>query len=565
MPPPSPPAAKHRRVALACAAAAALVVLISAFGPPLVAPAGADGNEAPGAPLAFRSITAGGGHTCAIDDDGEVRCWGANAFGELGYGDTDDVGDGLDEMGRNMRLVDVGPGLTATAIAAGDDHTCALLDDGSVKCWGNNGRGRLGIGDTFHRGDQVGEMGADLLPVDLGPDRTATAITAGGVHTCALLDDGSVKCWGNNASGQLGYGDTLHRGDAPGEMGANLLPVDLGPDRTATAIAAGIAHTCALLDDGSLKCWGDNLYGQLGYGDTFHRGDQVGEMGDGLAPVDLGPGRTATAITAGVFFTCALLDDATTKCWGRNTTGQLGAGDVEHRGDQTGEMGDALLPVDLGGDRSVAAITAGGNHACALLDDGSLRCWGGNSNGQLGYGDIDSRGDAGGEMGDALPAVDIPLLARAVTPPPTPTPDPTPDPTPTVAPDPTPVAEPAPVPLCRGREATIVGGPNRKRIVGTRGDDVIVTRNRGGVTIIGRGGNDIICGSPGRDTIRGGPGNDRIFGLGGNDRIFANAGRDVLHGGPGRDLLHGGPGRDTCNGGPGRDRARACETTRRVR
>ncbi len=111
----------------------------------------------------------------------------------------------------------------------------------------------------------------------------AAVITAGGFHSCAVLENGTVRCWGDNDAGQLGYGDTDDRGDNAGEMGDNLAPIDLGAGRTATAIAAGSSHSCAVLDNGAVKCWGDNDVGQLGYGDLDDRGDNAGEMGDNLA------------------------------------------------------------------------------------------------------------------------------------------------------------------------------------------------------------------------------------------------------------------------------------------
>jgi len=171
-------------------------------------------------------------------------------------------------------------------------------------------------------------------------------IATGTYHTCAILDDKSVKCWGDNGYGQLGLGDRIARGGAPGQMGENLTAVDLGTGRSATAIAAGQSHTCAILDDASVKCWGDNYYGKLGLGDTNRRGDESGEMGDNLPAVDLGTGRSATAIAVGSQHTCAILDDKSVKCWGSGS--QLGLGDYNARGDASGEMGDNLPAVDLG-------------------------------------------------------------------------------------------------------------------------------------------------------------------------------------------------------------------------
>ncbi len=193
-------------------------------------------------------------------------------------------------------------GLGADAIAAGTGHTCVLLDNGSVRCWGLNSFGQLGVGDTANRGDATNEMGDKLPAVALGTGRSAVALAAGADHTCALLDDGSVKCWGRNDDGELGLGDTADRGDGTNQMGDNLPAVSLGTGRTAVAITAGADHTCALLDNGSVKCWGNNDFGQLGDGDNQVRGDNPGEMGDSLPAVSLGAGRTAVAITAGASF-----------------------------------------------------------------------------------------------------------------------------------------------------------------------------------------------------------------------------------------------------------------------
>ena len=374
------------------------------------APSAADGNEAPGAPIAFRSITAGYRHTCALLGGGSVKCWGRNANGQLGLGDQPARGDEPNEMGADLVTVDLGTGRTATAISAGNDHTCALLDDATVKCWGYNGGGQLGLGNTAPRGDGPGEMGDNLPPVDLGTGRTANAISAGDGYTCALLDNATVKCWGANNNGQLGLGNTAPRGDGPGEMGDNLPPVDLGTGRTATAIAAGGFHTCALLDNATVKCWGYNSSGELGLEGTTTRGDSGGEMGNSLPAVSLGNGRTATAVVAGTFHTCALLDDATVKCWGYNASGRLGLGDTNNRGDSPNpghQMGNNLPAVDLGTGRTATAVTAGDTHTCALLDNATVKCWGFNNSGQLGLGSTISKGDNAGEMGDNLPAVDL--------------------------------------------------------------------------------------------------------------------------------------------------------------
>jgi len=349
-------------------------------------------------------------HTCVLLNNGSVKCWGWNHYGQLGKGtkgNTAHIGDDANEMGDNLTSIDLGTDRTATAIDTGYDHTCALLDNASVKCWGRNVYGALGKGNNDALGDDANEMGDNLTSIDLGTGRTATAISAGYRHTCALLDNASVKCWGYGAKGQLGLGNTDDIGDNSSEMGDNLTSIDLGTGRTATAISAGRDHTCALLDNASVKCWGWNLYGQLGQGNKDDIGDNSSEMGDNLPSIDLGTGRTATAIATGYQHTCALLDNANVKCWGRGKWGPIGHGNNATWGDGANEMGDNLPSTDLGTGRTATAIIAGQFHTCAILDNASVKCWGFNTYGQLGQGNKTQLGAAVNEMGDNLPAIDL--------------------------------------------------------------------------------------------------------------------------------------------------------------
>jgi alpha-tubulin suppressor-like RCC1 family protein len=383
---------------------------------------GADANEGrAGVRRGAESvISMQGDGTCALLANATVKCWGRNDWGQLGQGNTlgggtpgstpgstPALGDGPNEMGDNLPPIALGAGRTATAISAGGFHSCALLDNGTVKCWGLNFYGELGQGDVATRGDGPNEMGDNLAPIALGAGRRATAISAGYTHTCALLDNGTIKCWGQNDEGQLGQGSIANLGDAANEMGDNLPVVALGAGRTATAISAARNYTCAVLDNGAVKCWGVGLYGQLGQGDVTSRGDGRNEMGDNLAPIALGADRTATAISAGEFHVCALLDNGAVKCWGANTDGRLGLGDVDPRGDGPNEMGDNLPSVDLGTGRTASAISAGAGHSCAILDTNFMKCWGSGSQGQLGQGTLSTIGDAPSEMGDFLPTVNV--------------------------------------------------------------------------------------------------------------------------------------------------------------
>jgi alpha-tubulin suppressor-like RCC1 family protein len=343
---------------------------------------GADETPASVGPIdlagyAAKAISAGDFHTCALLDDGTVRCWGYGADGRLGYGNTNTIGATPDTTPASVGPVKLGAGRTAIAITAGGAHTCAVLDNGAVRCWGFGFDGQLGYGNMNRIGDN--ETPDTVAPVDLGVGRTAKAITAGNAHTCALLDDHTVRCWGLGSNGQLGYGNTSNVGDV--QTPGSVSPVDLGAGRNAVAISAGDFHTCAILDNGSVRCWGFNGDGELGYANTRTIGDD--ETPGSVGPVDLGAGRTAVAISAGGRHTCAILDDGTVRCWGQGSDGQLGYGNTDNVGDD--ETPGSVGPVDLGAGRTAVAISAGGRHTCALLDNGTVRCWGNGANGRLGY------------------------------------------------------------------------------------------------------------------------------------------------------------------------------------
>ena len=354
--------------------------------------AGAGGPVNLGVGRTARAIVAGDYHTCAIVDDGSVRCWGFGANGRLGYGNSANV---LSPSAAGP--VDLGPGRTATAITAGASHTCVILDTGAVRCWGNGVSGRLGYGNQRSIGDD--ETPGSVGTVDIGAGRTAVAISAGDFHTCVIRDDGSLLCWGFGSAGQLGYAGTGDVGDdePPGSEG----PVDLG-GHAVRAVSGGKGHTCAILDDGSARCWGFGGDGRLGYGSTS---DIIGAAN---APaLALGVGRTATAIAAGEAHTCAILDDGAVRCWGFGGSGRLGYGTTDSVGNDAGETPASAGPVAFGPGRTARALTVGFSHTCALLDDGTVRCWGFGGNGRLGYGDELSVGDSPARSVLALGAVPL--------------------------------------------------------------------------------------------------------------------------------------------------------------
>ena len=326
-------------------------------------------------------VFSGANHTCAVLDPGNVRCWGLGNLGQLGYGNTENIGD--DETPASAGDVDVGG--TVVQIAGGGHHTCALLDTGKVRCWGAGWAGQLGYGNTENIGDD--ETPASAGDVDVGG--TVVQITAGYVHTCALLDTGNVRCWGggdgaDDNCGQLGYvSDDVAIGD--NETPASAGDVDVGG--AVIQVAAGSHHTCALKDTGDVVCWGYGLYGRLGYGSHESIGDDEHPSSAGTVNV----GGKVVQITAGGGHTCALLDTGNVRCWGGGhevgeSYGQLGYGNTEAIGDD--ELPYTAGDVDVGG--PVARIGAGAN-TCALLDSGGVRCWG--MGGILGYGNMENIGD----------------------------------------------------------------------------------------------------------------------------------------------------------------------------
>ncbi len=351
-------------------------------------------------------VSLGYGQTvCARGPAGSLKCWGDNADGQLGRGDTNDIGDGPNEMGSHLAAIDLGSGRAAIDVSVGLAHVCALLDNATVKCWGLNDEGQLGRGNTSNIGDGASEMGDNLAAIDLGSGRTAIQISAGKHFTCALLDNDSVKCWGSNTYGQLGQGNTANRGDGSSEMGDSLTAIDLGNGRSAVQISAGGNFVCALLDNATVKCWGLNDEGQLGQGNANNYGDGAGELGDSLSAVDLGSSRTVKKLSVGEKHVCVVLDNSSVKCWGENNAAQLGQ-TTGNLGDGAGEMGDNLPVVDLGSSRTASQIASGDSHTCAYLDSKELKCWGGGASGELGF-PASYIGDGPNEMGDNLVSADL--------------------------------------------------------------------------------------------------------------------------------------------------------------
>ena len=292
----------------------------------------------------INAISAGSSHTCAITNTGGVKCWGINSYGQLG--------NGTNSYDSLFPIYVIGLTSGVTAISAGSNHTCALTSVGGVKCWGNNYSGQLGNGARLDSN----------MPVDvIGLNSGVTAISAGGNHTCALINTGGVKCWGSNDYGKLGDGTNLD----------STIPKDVvGLTSGVNAISAGSNHTCAITSLGGAKCWGQNFSGQLGNGTNGYSDNSI--------PIDVsGLSSGVSAISVNGDHTCVLTNIGGVKCWGDNLYGQLG----------NGTNTDSNISVDvIGLNGGVTAISAGGNHTCALTSTGGVKCWGENWSGQLGTG-----------------------------------------------------------------------------------------------------------------------------------------------------------------------------------
>jgi alpha-tubulin suppressor-like RCC1 family protein len=303
------------------------------------------------------SISAGAWHSCAIES-GKAYCWGENAEGELGDGNTtnSDTPVAVDTSGALA-------GKTLTQISAGDYQTCALDSTGAAYCWGDNPQGELGDGNTINSDVPVAVDTSGALA-----GKTLTQISASFPSTCALDTTGAAYCWGDNEYGELGDGTHAYDSTVP-------VPVETSgvlAGKALTQIADGEIHTCALDTAGAAYCWGG--YTAVGNGGTVVS----------FAPVAMGTsgvlaGKTLTRISAGGLDTCALDSSGAAYCWGVNNSGELGDNSTT----------DSTVPVavDTSGalaGKTLIEIIAGQSNTCALDSTGAAYCWGDNQFGELG-------------------------------------------------------------------------------------------------------------------------------------------------------------------------------------
>jgi hypothetical protein len=312
-------------------------------------------------------LAAGAAHTCALRIDGTVACWGDNSRGQLGDGTT-----------TSHAVPTTVPGVTGASHLSGSgsgNHTCARVNDEDVMCWGANESGQIGDGTTTDA----------LTAVNLGLcscDDPVLLVSTGAAHTCIVRDNGgAVQCWGDDTYNQVGAG----------VGGAQPTPTAVlhggAPLMGAVAIATGDRSSCAVMHDGAVDCWGDNTSGQLGTGDT----SPVADVGTALV-------TGATGVAAGGVFACALTA-GDPFCWGTSDPTLLPLG-------ADGGAPPSGMPVDMTALAGARMIASANNHACAIMADGSVACWGLNDHGQCGDGTTTNR-DVPGTVAGIANAITI--------------------------------------------------------------------------------------------------------------------------------------------------------------
>lgn len=295
-------------------------------------------------PTPWASVAPGFSHSCGIQVDGTLWCWGYNGNGELGLGDL--------EARRVPTKVDIDNGAGWIDVATGRLHTCGVRANHTLWCWGYNGYGQLGLGDIVDRD----------IPTQVGSESDWAEVTLGDSHTCAVKTDHTLWCWGTNLWGEAGgYGG-----------GYKSVPTQVDADDDWASVAAGVDYTCALRLDQTLWCWGINVSGELGVGsdlDAFYEPTEVSGGGQWLS---VSPSRTLE----GGNHTCAIKVDETLWCWGWHRYGALGLGGHT----------DQASPAEVAADQQWISVGSGGYHTCAVRADHTLWCWGRNTWYQLGRG-----------------------------------------------------------------------------------------------------------------------------------------------------------------------------------
>jgi len=330
-------------------------IVLSAVG---LCACGADPTTAPdsGGETPFTSVSAGGDHSCALDELGTAFCWGSNAHAQVGSSIADPVAQSTPVASAgSMRF---------GALEAGGRHTCGLTHEGAAFCWGDDRSGQLGGGTRS-------PTGSSSSPVAVVGGLSFSRLSLGGGHTCALDQDGRAYCWGLNRFGQLGDGSTESTAE----------PVPVAGSLRFSSLDAGAVHTCGLTELGDAHCWGYNKWSQLGNNASD---EMCGVSRCGTRPVLIAGIPTLASLNAGGLQSCGLTADGTAYCWGANLAGELGNAAVSELHSPT--------PVEVETTIGFGAVTGGEHSECAIDSGGAAYCWGSNSHGQLGDGRLGTGG-----------------------------------------------------------------------------------------------------------------------------------------------------------------------------
>jgi len=291
----------------------------------------------------WTNFAAGGSFACALKSAGALFCWGSNYYGQLGAGLTVDLYTYM-----SYPVQEYGEASDWALVSGGGQHACAVKSDDTAYCWGYGNSGQLGRGG-------IGDSNSPVQATGSGYDD----IAAGYNFSCATTTGGALWCWGEGSNGQMGNGTYTWQ---------NLSPVQESTGSTAwESVAGGAWHACAIRTNDQLWCWGSDNYGQVGIGtsgDNHNTPQHVTAQGDSWA-----------VAAAGYYHTCAIKNDGTLWCWGRDYNGQLGNATYAEKFADPQQAGTAADWVD---------VTCGSDHSCAIKADGSLWCWGANYNSQLG-------------------------------------------------------------------------------------------------------------------------------------------------------------------------------------
>lgn len=339
-------------------------------------PLTSDGSEAPGA---WVQLAVGSRHSCGRRANGTLWCWGRGAAGERGDGEL------LTAINSPSQVVQTGQTKGGEAwsdwrdVSAGGQHTCGVRSNGSAWCWGRGTNGQRGDGSKTNQRENPAQVLAGGDPSGSVGWSDWVSVSAGGGHSCGIRQDRSAWCWGSGSHGQRGSGE--HRAFVRTTPERVLNDTNEHHWTDWELLSLGDQHTCGIRADGSLWCWGDDWRGQLGVGGLTVEDGKQARPREVVSPV---ADALWMQVSAGSSHTCGILDDGTLWCWGWGDYGQLGDGGTS--ADHVQPSPTLVINHDGSHDDTWEQVTAGHSHTCARRFDGSAWCWGSQANGMLGTG-----------------------------------------------------------------------------------------------------------------------------------------------------------------------------------